>query len=633
MISLNNVSFGYGGQAIFSSASHTFQPGCKVGLIGPNGAGKSTLFRLLIREILPDQGEVSAIKNLKLEHFHQDLLSMDTHETILNIVLQGFDEILQVQKKINELLKELEENYEEKKIELLGSLQSRFENMGGYSIESKSEEILVGLGFKNSDFSRPLSEFSGGWRMRAILGKILLSSPDLLLLDEPSNHLDLPSIEWLESYLQNYPGGFILISHDRRFLNSSVNEILEVSGHDLKSYSGNFDQYLQEKQIQQEIQGNAFKNQQKMIKDTERFITRFRAKATKARQVQSRIKQLEKIERIQEPIDSRKEINVKFPVSREPGKIIAECKDLSKSYPEIEIYENAEFLVKRADKIALIGANGKGKSTFLKIMSGREKYQGKIHFGYNVVSEFYAQHQLEELNLENTVVKEALDGLSNKNEKEVRDVLGTFLFSGEEVEKKVKVLSGGEKARLALAKIFLREPNFLLLDEPTNHLDMVSIEILKDALKAYNGSFIVVSHNRDFIEGIANKIWWIESKLLKEYPGNYEEYAHWKSNVLSENKIQPKEVKVAKKKVIKKTDKSVPGKSNAENQKKIKAIEVLENEIESLGQKIKEVENQLIECSKDFDEEKLGRLKTEYEGLKEKQEELYAQWEELADAL
>ncbi len=633
MISLNNVSFGYGGQAIFSNASHTFQQGCKVGLIGPNGAGKSTLFRLLIKDLLPDQGEVSAIKNLKLEHFHQDLLSMDTHETILNVVLQGFDEILQVQRKINELLQELEENYEEKKIELLGSLQSRFENMGGYSIESKSEEILVGLGFKNSDFSRPLSEFSGGWRMRAILGKILLSNPDLLLLDEPSNHLDLPSIEWLESYLQNYPGGFILISHDRRFLNSSVNEILEVSAQDLKSYSGNFDQYLQEKQIQQEIQGNAFKNQQKMIKDTERFITRFRAKATKARQVQSRIKQLEKIQRIEEPMDSRKEINVKFPVSKEPGKIIAECKNLSKSYPEIDIYENAEFLVKRGDKVALIGANGKGKSTFLKIMAGREDYQGKVHFGYNVISEFYAQHQLEELNLENTVVKEALDGLSNKNEKEVRDVLGTFLFSGEEVEKKVKVLSGGEKARLALAKIFLREPNFLLLDEPTNHLDMVSIEILKDALKAYNGSFIVVSHNRDFIEGIANKIWWIESKLLKEYPGNYEEYAHWKSNVLSENKIQPKEVKVSKKKAKSNADKPDPGKSNVEDQKKIKAIQALENEIESLGQKIKEVENELIECSKDFDKEKLGRLKTEYEGLKEKQEELYAQWEELADAL
>lgn len=633
MVSLNNVSFGYGGQAIFSNASHTFQQGCKVGLIGPNGAGKSTLFRLLTKDLLPDQGEVSAIKNLKLEHFHQDLLSMDTHETILNVVLQGFDEILQVQRKINELLLELEENYEEKKIELLGSLQSRFENMGGYSIESKSEEILVGLGFKNSDFSRPLSEFSGGWRMRAILGKILLSNPDLLLLDEPSNHLDLPSIEWLESYLQNYPGGFILISHDRRFLNSSVNEILEVSAQDLKSYSGNFDQYLQEKQIQQEIQGNAFKNQQKMIKDTERFITRFRAKATKARQVQSRIKQLEKIQRIEEPTDSRKEINVKFPVSKEPGKIIAECKNLSKSYPEIDIYENAEFLVKRGDKVALIGANGKGKSTFLKIMAGREEYQGKVHFGYNVISEFYAQHQLEELNLENTVVKEALDGLSNKNEKEVRDVLGTFLFSGEEVEKKVKVLSGGEKARLALAKIFLREPNFLLLDEPTNHLDMVSIEILKDALKAYNGSFIVVSHNRDFIEGIANKIWWIESKLLKEYPGNYEEYAHWKSNVLSENKIQPKEVKVSKKKVKSKADKPDPRKSSAEDQKKIKAIKALENEIESLGQKIKEVENELIECSKDFDEEKLGRLKTEYEGLKEKQEELYAQWEELADAL
>ncbi len=627
MISLNNVSFGYGGQVIFEKATHTFNPGCKAGLIGPNGAGKSTLFRLLIGEQKPDQGEVSALKNLQIEHFHQDLLSINTHESILSIVLTAFKEVLEIQEKINTLLEEIENDHSEKKIEQLGDLQNRLENLDGYSVQSRSEEILVGLGFSEDDFHRPLSEFSGGWRMRVLLGKILLSKPDLLLLDEPSNHLDLPSIEWLEEYLQSYPGGFVLISHDKRFLNSSVNEIVEIRNQNLKGYVGNFDAYLIEKEVQDEIAGNAFKNQQKMIKDTERFINRFRAKASKARQVQSRVKHLEKIDRLDIPEENRKEIKIDFPINRNPGKVVAEGITLSKSYPEIEIFRNTEFLIKRGDKVALIGANGKGKSTLLKILAKKEPFEGKLSYGHNLDLQYYAQHQLEELNLSNSVLKEAQDGISNKNEKEVRDVLGVFLFSGEEAEKKVKVLSGGEKARLALAKIFLREPNFILLDEPTNHLDMVSIEILKEALRSYPGTLIVVSHNRDFIAGIANKIWWINERELKEYPGNYDEYSYsvkQKSEAPKKNQSKDKKVKVKR---PQKPERKTLGKE-LENK-----IQKVENGIEAVSKKIKEVEDELVRYSQEYNEEKMNQYKKEYEELKEIQDDLYREWENLANEL
>ena len=627
MISLNNVSFGYGGQAIFEKATHTFNPGCKVGLIGPNGAGKSTLFRLLIKELQPDQGAVNALKNIRIEHFHQDLLSLDTDEAILNLVLQGFKDILLIQEKIDRLLQEIEHDHSEKKIEELGNLQNQFESLGGYSIQSKSEEILIGLGFDQQDFYRPLSEFSGGWRMRVLLGKILLSNPDLLLLDEPSNHLDLPSIIWLEEYLQNYPGGFVLISHDRRFLNTSVTEILEVRNHNLKSYVGNFDAYLSEKEVQDEIASNAYKNQQKMIKDTERFINRFRAKATKARQVQSRVKHLEKIERLDEPDENRKTLRLKFPIKRTPGKIVSEGTGVSKSFPEIEIFHETDFLIKREDKIALIGANGKGKSTFLKLLSKKEPFMGKISYGHNLDLDYYAQHQLEELNLSNSVIHEAQNGIENKNEKQVRDVLGTFLFSGEDVEKKVKVLSGGEKARLALAKIFLREPNFILLDEPTNHLDMISIEILKEALISYEGTLIVVSHNRDFISEIANKIWWIDAKELKEYPGRFDDYSYWEKKNRTNQPTQKEKTKKQKQ--------EKPRKSKSPNpESQIRAgIQKIEKEIDGVSTRIKEVENELVRLSQKYDEKKMNQFKKEYEDLKEKQDELFQKWEELANEL
>ncbi len=621
MVSLNNVSFGYGGQAILDGASFTFTEGCKIGLIGPNGAGKSTIFKLITKNLLPDQGSISIGKSVKIEYFHQDLLSLETTESIQSIVLQGFKEILEVQEKIDQLLLDLEKDYSNEKITKLGSLQTQFENMGGYSIQSKSEEILMGLGFRTEDLSRPLSEFSGGWRMRVLLGKILLAEPDLLLLDEPSNHLDLPSIEWLESYLSDFPGAFILISHDKRFLNSSVKEILEIRGNKLKNYKGNFDAYVEEKSLQDEITENAFKNQQKMIKDSERFINRFRSKASKARQVQSRIKQLEKIDQIQLPDESIREMNLKFPIRKTPGKLIYEADSLSKNYGDQKIFQKTPLMVKRGDKIALIGANGKGKSTLLRMISGRESFEGKLLPGYNVETEFFAQHQLEELNLNSSVLKEASDGLIGKSDKEVRDTLGNFLFSGEDVEKKVKVLSGGEKSRLALAKIFLSESNVLLLDEPTNHLDMVSIGVLRDALISYEGSFIVVSHDRDFVNGIANKIWWIEDDTIKEYLGPYEEYESWKNEQLKKDKGPSFEKKKEKKTKSQKQVNTTP--SNEKEARKI------EKEIDQLGTEIDGIEKKIIETSKNFDEAEFKVLKAEYDSLKSKQEELFKKWETL----
>jgi ATP-binding cassette, subfamily F, member 3 len=629
MVSLNNVSFGYGGQAILDRASFTFNSGCRVGLIGPNGAGKSTIFRLITKGLQPDQGMISSGKNLKIEHFHQDLLSIETDDSIQKIVLQGFREILDIQDNIDKLLIEIEEKYTDKKIETLGALQNQFENLGGYTIQSKSEEILMGLGFSLSDLDRPLTEFSGGWRMRVLLGKILLSNPDLLLLDEPSNHLDLPSIEWLENYLSNFPGGFILISHDKRFLNTAVTEILEIQNQKLKSYKGNYSNYVLEKEQYEQIQASAFKNQQKQIKDTERFINRFRAKSTKAKQVQSRVKRLEKLEKVDEPDSFQSKLNIKFPISVKPGKILVESKGFSKSFDGLEIFRDAEFLVKRGDKIALIGANGKGKSTLLKILSDREKHDGNIEYGYNLNKDYFAQHQLEDLGLENKVLKEAMDGVKGKTEREVRDVLGSFLFSGEGAEKKVKVLSGGEKARLALAKIFLRQPNFLLLDEPTNHLDMTSIEVLRDALIGYEGSYIVVSHDRDFVEGVAQKIWWIDQQGIKEYPGDFEEYSLWKnSNDKKELGKSNFEKKERKKENANSTQKKNEEKLSTKN-KSGKIASQLETDIEKIGKEIDVVEKEMIKNAQNYDEDKFSKLKKEYDRLRAKQEEMFEKWEGL----
>jgi ATP-binding cassette subfamily F protein 3 len=395
-------------------------------------------------------------------------------------------------------------------------------------MQAKAEEVLEGIGFSTADLHRPLKEFSGGWRMRVILAKLLLEQPSLLMLDEPTNHLDLPSIEWVENYLRNYPGAVIIVSHDRRFLDNVITKTVEVTNQQLITYEGNYSFYISEKEQREEIQQNAFENQQQKIRQSERFIERFRAKASKARQVQSRVKALERMDLIEEVVNDTAAVNFRFTFNQPSGRHVITLNEVSKSYGDIKIMQHTTAAIERGDKIALIGANGKGKSTLLRILFGTEPVDGERISGYNVITGFFAQHQLEALHVENEVLEELKQEGSGKTEQELRNVLGCFLFSDEDVFKKIKVLSGGEKSRVALAKTLISEANFLLLDEPTNHLDFISENILIQALQQYKGTFVVVSHNRHFVSQIANKIWYIENHEIKEYPGTYEEYEYWK---------------------------------------------------------------------------------------------------------
>ena len=432
----------------------------------------------------------------------------------------------------------------------LSKLQEKYDHLDGYTIQSKAEEVLEGIGFGTNDLHRPLKEFSGGWRMRVMLAKLLLEKPSLLMLDEPTNHLDLPSIEWVEDYLRNYDGAVIIVSHDRVFLDNVVTKTVDVTMQQLITYEGNYSFYLQEKELRQGIQQNAYENQQQKIRQTERFIERFRAKATKSRQVQSRIKALDRMDLIEEVMDDTAAVNFKFKFSQQPGRFIVTLKNISKSYGSLELLKNTSISIERGDKIALIGANGKGKSTLLRIISNTEPVEGEHTLGFNVIPAFFAQHQLEALHVDNEILDELKQAGSGKTDQELRNVLGCFLFSDEDVFKKIKVLSGGEKSRVALAKTLISEANFLLLDEPTNHLDFISENILIQALQQYKGSFLVVSHNRHFVSQVANKIWYIEDKQIKEYPGTFDEYEYWKkknAGAIAEPAKQEKKVEAAPK--------------------------------------------------------------------------------------
>lgn len=525
---LTSVTFEFGARTLIRDATWHIQPGERIGLIGFNGTGKSTILKLLVGEYQPSSGTVEKSRGTTIGYLHQDLLSFDTGDTILNVALGAFEHILQLEKKIEYLGKQLEKDHSDKLLHDYTEKLHELETLGGYSIHHKTEEILQGLGFANNDLNRPYKEFSGGWRMRVLLAKMILQQPDLLLLDEPTNHLDLPSIEWLERYLQTYPGAVVIVSHDKYFLNRMVKKIVELYQQELHFYNGNYGFYEQEKELRIDMQQKAFENQQQFIRQQERFIERFRAKASKAAAAQSAIKRLEKLDRVEDVQLERPSIKINFRVDKRPGRTIVKIKHASKSFGKIKILENAEAEILRDDKIALIGANGKGKSTVLRMLAGTEPFDGEKTGGHNVEQSFYAQHQLEALNIENTVLQEMMTSGSQKTELELRTLLGCFLFSGDDVSKKIKVLSGGEKARVALAKTMISRANFLLLDEPTNHLDIHSVELMVDALNRYEGSYILVSHDRYFISKTANKIWEIVDHEIKEFAGGYEEYAEWK---------------------------------------------------------------------------------------------------------
>lgn len=467
MISITNLSYFIGGRALYENANMFIKPKDKIGLIGLNGRGKSTLLKIINGEYKIDGGSISMSNECSLGFLNQDLLSFQTEDSILEVAMTAFKEVVDIERQMEAVIHKLETEYSDELVEKLSKLQEKYEHLDGYTVQSKAEEILEGIGFKTQDLHRPLKTFSGGWRMRVMLAKLLLEKPSLLMMDEPTNHLDLPSIEWIENYLRNYDGAFIIVSHDRIFLDNVVTKVVEVTQGQLISYEGNYSFYQQEKEVRMEIQNGAYENQQAKIKQTERFIERFRATASKSKLVQSRVKALGRLDMIEEVVDDTAAVNFRFNFKQQPGRYIISLKDVSKSYGDLEILKHTSINLERGDKIALIGANGKGKSTLLRIIAGTETIQGERTLGYNVIEAFYAQHQLESLHVDNEILEEMKQAGSGKTEQELRNVLGCFLFSDEEAFKKIKVLSGGEKSRVALAKTLISEANFYWMNQPT----------------------------------------------------------------------------------------------------------------------------------------------------------------------
>tara|TARA_R110002096_G_scaffold220531_4_gene409101 strand:- start:1326 stop:3245 length:1920 start_codon:yes stop_codon:yes gene_type:complete len=634
MLSINNLSYYIGGRPLYENASLHVKPKDKIGLVGLNGTGKSTLLKIIYGDLQPSSGEIQKAKDCSVGFLNQDLLSYQSEDSILDVALEAFKETLTLQEEIDKVLKAMETDYSDEIIQKLANLQERFEALEGYTIKAKAEEVLEGIGFQTADLSRPLKTFSGGWRMRVMLAKLLLEKPSLLMLDEPTNHLDLPSIQWVENYLKSYEGAVIVVSHDQTFLNNSTETTVEVSRGNLTSYAGNYAFYKKEKVEREEIQQNAYENQQQMIKQTERFIERFRAKATKSNQVQSRVKALDRLDKISEVEKDEVSVNFKFTFSQKSGRDVIVLEDVSKAFGDLQILKNTTARIERGDKIALIGANGKGKSTVLRIINGSEPIEGKREEGYNLVKAFFAQHQLEALGINNEILQEMSQAGSRKSETELRNVLGCFLFTNEDVFKKIKVLSGGEKSRVALAKTLISEANFLLLDEPTNHLDIQSVNILIQALQQYEGTFVTVSHDRLFIKGVANKIWYIEDEQIKVYPGTYDEYVYWRANQ-AEKEVKPQAI-------VKKAPKPLPKSSAAKQddhaqkkalKEKEKSLESLEQQITALEKKKTDIEHELAQPSVYEDEVKLQQLNEKYSKIQKEEIVLNQKWEALAEQI
>ncbi|MFN5814446.1 MAG: ATP-binding cassette domain-containing protein [Bacteroidota bacterium] len=633
-----DMTFEFGARAIVEEATWHIHPGERIGLIGYNGTGKSTLLKLLSGEYVPSKGTMERSRTTSIGYLHQDLLSFDTDESILKVAMGAFERVLQIQREIEILGLELEKNEDEKKLILYTDLLAEMDVLDGYNIDHKTEDVLHGLGFSQSDLQRPYKEFSGGWRMRVLLAKMILMQPDLLLLDEPTNHLDLPSIEWLEKYLVHYQGAVVIVSHDKFFLDRMVNKIVELYQRKLHIYSGNYSFYEKEKQVRLELQQRAYENQQDFIRQQERFIERFKAKASKAAQAQSVQKRLDKIDRLEEASIERPNIRINFSVDKIPGKIICSLKDISKRFGENEILHEANSEIDRGDKIALIGANGKGKSTLLRIIADSESFEGERNWGHNVDESFYAQHQLEHLNLNNNILEEMQMAGSKKTDMELRTVLGCFLFSGDDVDKKIKVLSGGEKARVALAKTIISKANFLMLDEPTNHLDMHSVDLLAEALDKYEGSLILVSHDRYFISKTANKIWEIVDGKIVEFKGGYTEWVEWKERMakqqLSVNSSQLT-VKTQQSTVNRQpsTGNRQPSTESKEKKKLQREFDELEKKIAQLKEDKTKAELALADPAVYSDKIKFQDAEKKYKELNSQLSPLESKYEELFEQL
>jgi ATP-binding cassette subfamily F protein 3 len=632
MIAINNLTFEIGARALYDDANWHIKPGEKIGLIGANGTGKTTLLKIIVGDYAPTRGTISMAKDIKIGYLNQDLLSYQSDKSILHVAMEAFERQNQLHTEIEAILKKLETEYTDDLINKLSDKQHEFEALDGYSIEYRAHEIMAGLGFSETDTHRTLSEFSGGWRMRVMLARILLQSPDILLLDEPTNHLDLPSIKWLETYLQAFEGAIVIVSHDRYFLDRVVKKIVESRKGKLIPYAGNYSFYVEEKGLREEIQSGQFKNQQAKIKQEERLIERFRAKASKAKMAQSRIKALEKMERVDDVDDDNPSVNFSFKFSKQSGRHVIRIEDLTKAYPGVPIVHNATATIEKGDKIALIGANGRGKSTVLRIIAGADKkFTGMCETGHNVTQTFFAQHQLEALHLENSLIQELQAFAPKHTETELRSILGCFLFTGDDVFKKIKVLSGGEKSRVALAKALTADANFLILDEPTNHLDIASVNILIQALKQYEGTFIVVSHDRYLLDNVANKIWFIEDQEIKEYPGTYAEYEEWNSKRV----YVPKVLNQAPKKEEKKEEKPKITLENKGNElKKLNQnLQKLEEDIAELEKSVKDAEAELSREEIYSDPKKLAEANRRYQQLSPRLLKAQAEWERLAEEI
>ncbi|MCB0839053.1 MAG: ABC-F family ATP-binding cassette domain-containing protein, partial [Bacteroidetes bacterium] len=576
----------------------------------------------------PSEGKIHMAGQTSIAYFHQDLLSYETDRSVEDVARDAFQPLLDLQAEIDHLHDRMASGEDNPEIwNQVAEKQAQFESRGGKQIEAQVHTVLAGLGFKPEEHAQPYKTMSGGWRMRVLLAKMLLTQPDILLLDEPTNHLDLPSIQWLEGYLKAFPGTCILVSHDRFFIDRVASKIVEISFRNLHSYSGNYSFYLKEKALRHEQHQKAYESQQKLIDETEKFINRFRYKSTKAKQVQSRVKQLEKLERIEAPETESQSLSFRFKMDVTSGKEVLTLSDVYKAYDEKKIIENGQGTVWRGDKIALIGANGLGKSTLLRIIADTESFSGSRKLGHNVNFSFFAQHQLESLNLRNTILDEITGEARGKTEAELRTILGCFMFSGDDVLKPINVLSGGEKSRVALAKTLLSEANFLLLDEPTNHLDIQSIEILVQALKAYEGTYIVVSHDRFFLQKVANKIWYIDDRQIKEYPGTYEEYEWW---LAKQNEgIEPEEQV--------EDEEKMPVKDDFKAQKQIKnRVKKLERQQQGIEEEITKLESQMLglqekmadpEVASDYG--KLTEVQNQYEQLEQNLEKKTEEWEEV----
>lgn len=626
MLNIHNLSVSFGGTYLFEEVTFRLGAGDRVGLVGKNGAGKSTMLKILAGDFKPDSGQIATEKEVRIGFLRQDI-DFEQGRTVLDEAYQAFEEIKRAELKIDEINHQLvtRTDYESASyselIEQLSDVQHHYEILGGYNYVGDTEKILLGLGFKREDFNNQTDTFSGGWRMRIELAKLLLQSNDILLLDEPTNHLDIESIIWLEGFLRNFPGVVVIVSHDKMFLDNVTNRTIEISLGKAYDFNKPYSQYLVLREEIREKQLATQKNQAKKIEETEKLIEKFRAKASKASMAQSLIKKLDKVERIEVDEDDNSVMSISFPVSQTPGRVVVEAEHLTKAYGEKTILKDISLLVERGSKIAFVGQNGQGKSTFIKAIVNEFEYQGSIKLGHNVQLGYFAQNQAEYLDGEKTLLDTMLEAATDTNRSKVRDMLGAFLFRGDDVEKKVKVLSGGERNRLALCKLLLQPINVLVMDEPTNHLDIKSKNVLKAALQKYEGTLLLVSHDRDFLQGMSNIVYEFKDQKIREYLGDINFFLEQR-NAMNMREIEKKDV-------VKETPKVEKKNLSFEEQKSQKALQNRLSKIESQIQQLeKDIQHDDKELASNYDKHiENASFFAAYERKKKDLEKLLEEWE------